>query len=270
MQDRFDVMDCRSAMIPGIQLDHYSFNRFQPDDSLSNQPTPKQFVIVGGSSGIGLAIVRRLINSGESVTVISRTWDHASELPAVEHLTCDVTDDEIQSAKLPDVIDGLAYCPGSIRLRSFRGLTPAAFREDFELNVVGAVKSIQASMKGLRSASSASVVLFSTVAVGVGLPLHASVSVAKAGVEGLTRTLAAELSPQVRVNCIAPALVKTPLAGQFFGDAEKEKALAARYPLGRTGEVDDIASMGHYLLTDGTWITGQTIGIDGGMSTIRK
>ena len=230
----------------------------------------KQFVIVGGSSGIGLGIVNRLSAAGHDVTVVSRTWDQSSALPSVRHLAFDVTSDEFPAADLPDVIDGVAYCPGSIRLRSFRGLKPDAFREDFELNVLGAIKSIQACLKGLRAADSASVVFFSTVAVGLGLPLHASVASAKGALEGLARTLAAELSPKIRVNCIAPALVNTPLAGQFFGDEEKEKAMASRYPLARTGEVEDIASMAEFLLTGATGITGQTLGVDGGMSTVRK
>lgn len=228
------------------------------------------FVIVGGSSGIGLGLVHHLIKQEHHVTVLSRSWNHADQLPMVNHVVFDATKDELSPDSFPATIDGLAYCPGSIRLRSFRGLTPDAFREDYELNVIGAVKSVQAAMKGLRAADSSSVLLFSTVAVEQGLPLHASVAACKGAVEGLTRTLAAELSPKVRVNCIAPALVDTPLASPFFGDPEKEKAMAARYPLGRTGKIDDIASMGHYLLTDGPWITGQTIGIDGGMSTVRK
>lgn len=228
------------------------------------------FVIVGGSSGIGLGIVHHLIKQQHNVTVLSRSWGHADQLPMVNHVLFDATKDELDPGSLPATIDGLAYCPGSIRLRSFRGLKPDGFREDYELNVIGAVKAIQAAMKGLRAADASSVLLFSTVAVQQGLPLHASVAACKGAVEGLARTLAAELSPKVRVNCIAPALVDTPLASQFFGDAEKEKAMAARYALGRTGKIDDIASMGHYLLTDGPWITGQTIGIDGGMSTVRK
>ncbi|MEM6468689.1 MAG: SDR family oxidoreductase [Planctomycetota bacterium] len=229
-----------------------------------------QYLVVGGSSGIGLETVKKLDAAGKAVTVLSRSWAHAAELPQVNHITADVTTDEISSIEIPSPLAGLVYCPGSISLRSFRGLKPEQFREDFELNVVGAVRIIQAALKSLRAADSASVVLFSTVAVGTGLPLHASISAAKAGVEGLMRTLAAELSPSIRVNCIAPALVNTPLAAQFFGDPEKEKALAARYPLARTGEADDVASMVEFLLTDGKWLTGQTIGIDGGMSTIRK
>jgi NAD(P)-dependent dehydrogenase (short-subunit alcohol dehydrogenase family) len=230
----------------------------------------KNFVVVGGSSGIGLGIVRRLVGDGHRVTVMSRSWSRGEELPDVAHVEADVTADDMPADQLPDQIDGLAYCPGSIRLRSFRGLKPDDFREDYELNVLGAVKCVQAAMKGIRAADSSSLLFFSTVAVHQGLALHASVAACKAALEGVARTLAAELSPKVRVNCIAPALVQTPLASQFFGDPEKEKALAARYPMARTGEIDDIASMGHYLLTDGPWITGQVIGVDGGMSRVRK
>lgn len=230
----------------------------------------KQFLVVGGSSGIGLETVRRLIGDDAGVTVVSRTWEHSSELPTVKHIALDVTQDELPADQIPAALDGLVYCPGSISLRSFRGLKPEQFRQDFELNVIGAVRMIQGAMKALRAADAASIVLFSTVAVGTGLPLHASISAAKAGVEGLMRTLAAELSPAIRVNCIAPALVNTPLAKQFFGDPEKEKALASRYPLGRIGEPGDIAAMVHFLLADGHWMTGQTLGIDGGMSSLRK
>ena len=230
----------------------------------------KNFVIIGGSSGIGLEIVQRLDQAGHRVTVVSRTWPHAESLPGVQHVTMDVTGDDLDSDSLPDRIDGLVYCPGTIRLRSFRGLSPKDFHEDYELNVVGAVRCIQGALRGMKAADASSIVLFSTVAAETGLPLHASIAAAKAGLEALGKTLAAELSPKIRVNCIAPALVDSPLASRFFGDPEKEKALASRYPLQRTGTIDDIASMAMFLLTEGSWITGQVYGVDGGMSTIRK
>lgn len=230
----------------------------------------KNFVVVGGSSGIGLEIVHRLIQSGHGVTVVSRTWQHAEALPEVRHVTMDVTKDDLDSKALPDSIEGLVYCPGTIRLRSFRGLSPQDFHDDYELNVVGAVRCIQGALRGLKAADAASIVLFSTIAAGTGLPLHASIAAAKAGLEAMGKTLAAEFSPKIRVNSIAPALVDSPLANRFFGDAEKEQALASRYPLQRTGTIDDIASMALFLLTDGPWITGQVYGVDGGMSTIRK
>lgn len=230
----------------------------------------RQFVIVGGSTGIGFGIVKRLVADGNSVTVLSRTNEQLNSLDGVTHHVVDVTQDEITSDILPDSIDGLAYCPGSINLRSFRALKPDAYRDDFELNVVGAVKVISASLKALKAAGSSSVLMFSTVAVAQGMPMHASIAASKGAVEGLMRTLAAELSPEVRVNAIAPALTDTPLTTRFFSDPAKTEAMGAKYPLGRTGSVDDMASMGHFLLTDGPWITGQVFGIDGGMSMVRK
>lgn len=229
------------------------------------------FVVVGGSKGIGLGLVQRLNSEGHSVTVLSRTAEALEELTNVTHLACDVTTDEITADMLPDTIDGLAYCPGSINLRSFRALKPEMYRADFELNVIGAVKVISAAAKKLKASSPSSILLFSTVAVGQGMPMHASIAVSKGAIEGLMRTLAAELSPEVRVNCIAPALTDTPLTERFFSDPTKAAALGERYPMARTGNVDDIASLGHMLLSDkSTWITGQVFGVDGGMSTVRK
>ncbi len=230
-----------------------------------------QFVVVGGSSGIGLGIVKRLVADGHHVTVLSRTGEAIQSMDNVTHVVVDVTQDEITADILPDTIDGFAYCPGSINLRPFRSIKPEAYRDDFELNVIGAVKTINAALKGLKATSSASVLLFSTVAVGQGMPMHASIAASKGAVEGLMRTLAAELSPNIRVNCIAPALTDTPLTERFFSDADKAEALGVRYPLARTGTVDDIAAIGQFLLCDASsWITGQVIGVDGGMSSVRK
>ena len=228
------------------------------------------YVVVGGSKGIGLGIVRRLVAAGESVTVLSRTAANLAELDNVTHVALDVTRDEVSSDMFPEQIKGLAYCPGSINLRSFRSLKPDMFREDFELNVIGAVKTLQCALSALKKAAPASVLLFSTVAVGQGMPMHSSIAVSKGAIEGLTRTLAAELAPEVRVNCVAPALTQTSLTERFFKDEEKATALASRYPLGRTGTVDDIASVGQMLLSEeSSWVTGQTIGVDGGMANVR-
>ena len=228
------------------------------------------YVVVGGSKGIGLGIVQRIAKAGHSILVLSRTAEQLQDVDNVTHVSIDVTQDEIPRDLLPTEISGLAYCPGSINLGSFRSLKPETYRNDFELNVVGAVRVVQAAHKALKTATPSSVLLFSTVAVGQGLPMHASIAASKGAVEGLTRTLAAEFSPEIRVNCIAPALTDTPLTERFFADESKATALAAKYPLARTGTVDDIAAMGYFLLTDGGWITGQTIGIDGGMSIVRK
>ncbi len=231
----------------------------------------KNFVVVGGSKGIGLGITQELSSRGHQVTVLSRTGENLANLANVTHRVFDVTTDEVDKAWLPDSIDGVAYCPGSINLRSFRSLKPEVFREDFELNVVGAIKTLQASLAGLKKNGNSSVLLFSTVAVAQGMHAHASIAASKGAIEGLTRTLAAEFSPHTRVNCLAPALTDTPLTEKFFGDPAKAKAMGEMYPLGRTGTVKDLTSAGIFLLDgESSWITGQVWGVDGGMSSIRK
>lgn len=243
--------------------------RNQPNIESENHVSDKNFVIVGGSHGIGFGLVQRLLADGASVTVLSRTADQLTGLAGVNHVAVDVTTDEIDGAMFPESIDGLAYCPGSINLRSFRGLKPEMFREDFELNVVGAIKCLQAALPGLKKAESSSVLMFSTVAVGQGMTMHASVAAAKGAIEGLTRSLAAELAPRVRVNCIAPALTNTPLAEKFFANEEKAASMGQMYPLKRTGTVDDIAALGSFLLSNqAAWITGQIMGVDGGLSAV--
>ncbi len=229
-----------------------------------------KYVIVGGSKGIGLGIVQRLVADGHEVVVMSRTPGELSSLAGVTHIVADLSTDEVTSDMLPDKIAGVAYCPGTLSLKSFRGLKPDVFRSDFELNVVGAVKVIQASLAGLKAAESSSVVMFSTVAVQLGMAAHASVAASKGAIEGLARTLAAELSPGVRVNCIAPALTNTPLTNRFFANPEKAASLGDMYALKRTGTVDDIADIAHFLLSQKSgWITGQVFGVDGGMSAVK-
>jgi 3-oxoacyl-[acyl-carrier protein] reductase len=230
----------------------------------------KNYVIIGGSHGIGLALVKRLAAGGDQVIVVSRTAGDLSELPHVVHLQADVTVDTVSSLPLPAFIHGLAYCPGSINLGPVRGLQPAAMISDYELNVVGAVRCLQASLPAMKAAGSASMLMFSTVAVAQGLPMHAAVAAVKGAVEGLTRSLAAELAPQIRVNCLAPSLTDTPLAEKLLSSEQKRVAMAERHPLKRIGTAEDIASLAEFLLSDrASWITGQVIAVDGGMSTLR-
>jgi NAD(P)-dependent dehydrogenase (short-subunit alcohol dehydrogenase family) len=234
------------------------------------------FVVVGGSKGIGLGIVKRLVDEGKQVVVLSRTAEELGGLDGVTHVAVDMSVDEVNAEMLPAEIAGLAYCPGTLNLKSFRGLKPEAFRNDFELNVIGAVKAIQAATAGLKAFAASnpgnppSVLMFSTVAVGQGMAAHASIAASKGAVEGLVRSLASELAPTIRVNGIAPALTDTSLTQRFFSNEEKAEALGAKYPLKRTGTVDDLANMAQFLLSEkASWITGQVVGVDGGMSTVR-
>ena len=228
------------------------------------------YVIVGGSSGIGLALVKLISNAGGNVLVFSRTGDSLVGLPNVQHHSIDILTDEISIDILPSEIHGVAYCPGSIVLKPFRSLKAAQFQIDFEINVLGAVKTLKACFKGLKKSGSGSVVLFSTVAVQQGMPFHASIAAAKGAIEGLTRSLSAEWAPNIRVNCIAPSLTDTPLAGRLLATPEKKEASGQRHPLKRVGEAEEIAEMGTFLLSKKTgWMTGQVIGLDGGMSRAR-
>lgn len=232
--------------------------------------TKPTFVVVGGSRGVGLAITQRLSAAGRGVWVISRTNETILGLPGVTHLALDITRDEIDPALLPQSIQGLAYCPGSIRLRPFARITPDEFLTDLQINLLGAVRSIQACLKGLKKPSTSSIVLFSTVAVGTGMPLHAAVASAKGAVEGLTRSLAAEFAPRIRVNAVAPSLTDTNLARELLADEGRRSAAAERHPLKRVGRADDIAAAAIFLLGDGSsWITGQVLAVDGGMGALR-
>jgi NAD(P)-dependent dehydrogenase (short-subunit alcohol dehydrogenase family) len=251
-----------------IRRESKTFNFFNVMES--KQAMQSNYVIIGGSGGIGLGLVRQLADAGNRVTVFSRSLGPLADLPQVVHFEFDAVSDEFPTQFLPESVNGFAYCPGSINLRSFRSTKAETFREDFELNVMGAVKTIQAVYPRLKASGQGSVLLFSTVAVAQGMPMHSSVAVAKGAIEGLTRTLAAEFAPEVRVNCLAPALTNTPLAARFFSDEMKIQAMSERYPLKRCGTVDDLAAAGEFLLTPASsWLTGQVIHIDGGMSTIK-
>lgn len=190
----------------------------------------------------------------------------------MRHAACDFGIPDGPLPEAPEEICGAVYCPGTITLRSFRSLSTADFRHDLELNLIGAVRFLQACQPRLRGQDGcpASVVFFSTVAVGQGMPMHASVAAAKGAVEGLVRSLAAEWAPKIRVNAIAPALIDTPLAARLLSSPEKREALASRYSLKRIGTPADAAALARFLLSnESSWMTGQVLGVDGGMSTLR-
>ena len=231
----------------------------------------KNFLIIGGSSGIGLEIVKALHETDHEIWVGSRTNDQLSPFSGVHHLPLDVQAEPFSLEGLPNVLHGMAYCPGTIRLKPFQRLTIDDFLEDFQINFLGAVKTIQTCLGRLKkSEGGASIVLFSTVAVKAGMPFHASVAGAKAAIEGLTRSLAAEFAPRIRVNAIAPSLTDTPLAQNLLSNDEKRQASADRHPLKRIGTPQEIARIAVHLLSDASaWLTGQIIHMDGGMSSLR-
>lgn len=227
----------------------------------------KNILIIGGSSGIGLEIVKNL-NDEHNIFVANRTNESLADLNH-QYIKIDVSMETLDTTTLPDSLDGLVYCPGSINLRPFRGLKPETFIEDFNLNVMGAVRSIGAVLKNLNNSSQASIVLFSTVAVQTGMPFHSSVAVSKGAIEGLTRSLAAELAPKISVNAIAPSLVNTPLAEKFLNSESKMERAVERHPLKKVGSAKEIANFAIHLLFNSSWITGQIFGVDGGIGRLK-
>jgi len=225
-------------------------------------------LIIGGSSGIGLALATQLLEKKESVWVASR---RAPEI-AVQHIPLDITQ-PIGNAldTLPEVLHGVVYCPGTINLKPFHRITEEEFLQDFQVNVLGAVRVLQYVLPRLRKAEGASVVLFSTVAASLGMNFHSSIAMAKSAVEGLTKSLAAEwASHNIRINAIAPSLTDTPLASKLLTNDEKREAAGKRHPLGRIGKATEVAHVASFLLSEDTaWITGQIIGVDGGMGTLK-
>jgi NAD(P)-dependent dehydrogenase (short-subunit alcohol dehydrogenase family) len=226
----------------------------------------KNILLIGGSSGIGLSLVNQ-ISQDHNVYAACRS---SNSLPEnVNYINYDVLNDELDSSLFPETIDSFIYLPGSINLRPFKSLSIESFKEDLEINFIGLIKSLKSVLKNLTASNSASIVLFSTVAVQRGMPFHSSVSSSKGAIEGLAKSLAAELSPKIRVNVIAPSLVNTPLANRFLNNDIKIEKSANRHPLKRIGSASDIANLIDYLISDkSSWITGQIIAIDGGLSTI--
>lgn len=226
------------------------------------------YLIVGASSGIGKQLADQLTAQGHQVYGTYNT--HPVSDDKIRFQALDVLAEEIR-LELPEKLDGLVYCPGSILLRPFNRISPADFANDHALNAGGLVKVLQQVLPNLKNAEQPSIVLFSTVAVQTGLPFHSLVAASKGAMEGLTRALAAELAPRIRVNCIAPSLTDTPLAGALLNTPEKKEANAQRHPLKRIGMAEDIAHACEFLLSSrSSWITGQIIPVDGGMSSIKS
>ncbi len=225
----------------------------------------KTIIIVGGSKGIGKAIIEKLIPNYLIIN-LSRSKPHI-EHQNLKHYNCDVLSDELPAIER---VDGLIYCPGSINLKPFKRLSLDDFRTDFEINVIGAVRSIQAYAPALVQSENGSIVLFSTVATAMGMPFHASVSTAKSAVEGLMKSVAADLAPKVRVNAIAPTITQTDLAAKLLRNERMIENTIQRHPLKKFLDPSEVAAMAEYLISNGsTSVSGQVFKLDCGIVSLK-
>ncbi|MBK6390922.1 MAG: SDR family oxidoreductase [Saprospiraceae bacterium] len=228
------------------------------------------YLIIGASSGIGKALALKLADDGHQVYGTYHKNEIHADNPLLHYYPLNVLDESMVLDFLPDTLNGLIYCPGSINLRPFERIKPADFLNDYQLQVVGAIKVIQAVAPKLKISDNAAIILFSTFAVQTGLQFHSQVSASKGAIEGLTKALAAEYAPRIRVNCIAPSLTDTPLAASLLNSDQKRESNAQRHPLKRIGTTEDIVNMVEFLLSSKAgWITGQIMHVDGGISTLK-
>ena len=167
-----------------------------------------------------------------------------------------------------DSIDGIVYFPGSINLKPFKRLSMDEFKKDYDINVLGLLNILKFYQSKLTI--DASVVFISSVAASVGMPFHSSISMCKSSLEALARSLAAEWAPKVRVNCVAPSLVNTKLSERFFRNEKQQEQMNSRHPLNKTGNPEDISNAIEFLLSKkSSWVTGQILNIDGGISSLK-
>lgn len=230
----------------------------------------KNYLIIGGATGIGAALVDLLNAQGNKVYA---TYNETlpNKIEGVEYAQLDVTSDEFNLDFLPDNLNGVVYCPGRIKLLPFARIKRTDLLEDYEVQTVGAIRLIQSCLPQLKAVEQSSVVLFSTVAVQTGFNFHAMVAASKGALEGLCRSLAAEFAPKIRFNAIAPSITDTPLAERLLSTDQKKEANGQRHPMKRIGEPGDMAEMASFLLSEkSTWITGQVLAVDGGMSSINQ
>lgn len=232
------------------------------------------FIVMGANEGVGGKLAQLLEDDNFDTFLTAQDAGTLSSFKGQKHalnvMDSDAVKDVISAADQGEGIKGLSYCIGSIKLKPFGRLDlNEDILETFHLNVTGAIAALQAAEKGLKKANG-SVVLFSTVAVQQGFSNHGAISSAKGAIEGLTRALAAEWAPKVRVNCIAPSLLDTGIAKPLTSSEQMAKGIAAMHPIPRLGEAEDVAHMAHYLLSDNaSWVTGQIFHIDGGRSSLR-
>ena len=228
----------------------------------------KNILIIGASSDIGLEICKLANADGHNIYATSRDDVNANNFDNFIQLDPNKSLDELDD--LPEDIDGLVYCPGTINLRSLQRLTLEDIKNEMEVNFYGAFNIIKKVLPNLKKNDGASVVLFSTVAVKTGMPMHSSIAAAKGALEGLAKSLAAELAPRVAINCVAPSIVDTKLAANILSTDERKQASADRHPLKTIGSINSIANSAYFLLqAKENWISGQIFRPDGGLSALK-
>lgn len=237
----------------------------------------KKVLIYGGSGAVGSQTARLLKEKGYDLHLVGSTEEKlkkiSDELKAT-YTVADLNDTssfEKVSSEAGKELAGLVYAVGTINLKSIRRLEEEDYMRDFKLNALGAVLAVKESLGALKKNKSASVVMYSSVAVGQGLSMHSSLSMSKGAVEGLVRSLAAELAPGIRVNGIAPSILgDSTLSADILRDDKTKDSMANTHALKRLGTADDIAKLTAFLISDdSSWITGQIMGVDGGRSVIQ-
>ena len=225
----------------------------------------KTYIVIGGSKGIGNAIVHTLLENNKVIN-LSRSQPDI-EHDNFTHHNCDVLNEELPDI---DAADGLVYCPGSINLKPIGRFSLDEFREDYEINVIGAVKAIQKYLKTLKNGQDPSIVLFSTVAAKLGMPFHASIAAAKSGVEGLVKSLGAEMATTLRINAIAPTVTDTDLASKLLRSDKMIENIKDRHPMKNYLKPADIAGMAEFLLSEKAQsISGQVFEMDYGIVSFK-
>jgi 3-oxoacyl-[acyl-carrier protein] reductase len=225
----------------------------------------KTIIIIGGSKGIGNAIINELSETHKIIN-ISRTAPNVLHTN-VTHYACDILTDDLPEI---DKVDGLIYCPGSINLKPVSRLSLDDFRADFEINVLGAVKAIQKYLPKLKKGTNPSILLFSTVAAKLGMPFHASVAASKSAVEGLVKSLGAELAPTIRVNAIAPTVTDTQLASKLLRNEKMIENITERHPLKKFLNPEEVASTAAFLMSDkAASFSGQIFEMDCGIVSFK-
>ena len=226
----------------------------------------RHILIIGGTKGIGKAIIDLLIEENKIICMSRSVSNYNHE--NYNHIQLDATLDNY-----PDLekIDSLVYCPGSINLKPISTLSIEDFRNDFELNVIGAVKSIKKYLPLLKKGENPSILLFSTVATKLGMPYHASVSASKSAIDGIVKTLGAELAPKIRINAIAPTITNTELASKILRNEKVLENMIERHPLKKILSASEVAKMAKFLISeDGSSISGQIINMDAGIVSFKS